>query len=215
METAIFKEMIGLISREKQRREWLLKGKDPDFAHDQWLFTDAPFVNELYLMLLLTLWHQFERELFNLTARVADDRKEINHQQHQEKVHQLQKGKGHVWDKIKNWVQTKSCKGYKSMETLRLLANSYKHDQSMKPSKKLLKWLKLKTDVNYAPLAESGAFRKGLAEFIGLEKDADYCEITSRFVDITCEFLTKVEKLPGLSRVRPGIASLNPKDFAK
>jgi hypothetical protein len=218
METAIFEEIIGLIKREKQRREWLLKGKDPDFAQDQWLFTDAPFVNELYLMLLITLRHQVERELVCLAARAVDDEPEISHITYLERLEQLRNEvrKPKNWDKkIEERLNLQSFREYLCIEILRLLSNSYKHNQFMEPDIYLLAQISLDSKINYASLPESDAFRKGLAEFIGLEKDADYCEITFRFVDIACKFLTKVEMLPGLSRVRPGTVSLNPKDFAE
>lgn len=214
METALFKEIIGVIKAEEERRESLLVDKDPEFAYDQWLFTDAPFVNELYLMLLVSLWHHIERDLFDLAAR-ADDGKEVSRHQHQEKISKLGKGKGSVWDKINNRLKPKSCEGYASLETLRLLANSYKHSQSMEPNNNLIKWLKLETGVPYAPLPESDALREGLAELIGLKKDTGYYEIAERFVKIASDFLTNMKSRTRLSRVKPGRVSCNPETFAR
>ena len=212
METDILRHMIAVIKAEEQRRRALLEDKDPNFAYDQWLFTDAPFVNELYLILLVSLRHQVERELVGLAARAADDGKEISGQQYQKRVRELRIGKRWDWQEINNRLKPESCEGYPSMEALRLLANSYKHDPSMEPNDDLLKLLKLETGVNYAPLPESNSLQEGLAEFIGLGKDTGYCDITARFVDIATDFLDKVRDQYGVSRVRWG---LNPKEFAR
>ena len=213
METRIFKEMISVIRAEQQRRASLLTDEDPNFAYDQWLFTDAPFVNELCLMLLVTLRHQVERELVGLAARAADDGKEINGQQYQEKVEQLRKRHGWDWTEINNRLRPESCKGYASMKALRLIANLYKHDPSKEPDEDLLQLFKLETGVNYDPLPESDALRKGLANFIGLGKDADYCDIAEMFVDIASDFLSKVRSRTKLSKVKWGAVSLT--DFAQ
>jgi len=215
METDIFKQMIAVIRAEEQRRESLLPDQDPNFAYDKWLFTDAPFINELCLMLLVTLRHQVERELVRLAARAADDGKEILGQQYQEKVKQLQIGKRWDWLEINNRLKPESCEGYAPMEALRLLANSYKHDPSMEPNDDLLKLLKLETGVNYAPLPESNSLREGLAEFIGLGKDTGYCDIAARLVDIASDFLANVQSRTRVSRVHWGPVSLHPKDFAR
>jgi hypothetical protein len=213
METDILKQMIAVIKAEEQRRWSLLTDKDPNFAYDQWLFTDGPFVSELCLMLLVSLNHQVERELVGLAARAADEGKEISGQQYKENVNQLKKE--NKWKEIKKRLKPESCKEWASMEALRLLANSYKHDPSIEPIDELLNKLNLQTGVNYAPLPESDALREGLAELIGLGKDTGYCDITTRFVDIASDFLANVQSRTRISRVQPGRVSFNPKDFAR
>ena len=207
--------MITVIRTEEERRVSLLTDKDPNFAYDQWVFKDEPFVNELCLMLLVALRHQIERELIGLAARAADDGKEISVKQYQEKVKQLRKGKVWDWKEIRNRLKLESCEGYASMEALRLLANSYKHGPSMEPGEDLLKWLNLETGVIYAPFPESDTLREGFAAFSGLGKGATYCDIVDRFVDIASDFLAKVQSRTTLNRVKRGAASLNPIDFAR
>jgi hypothetical protein len=220
MDTHILKAMIAVIRTEQQRRTSLLNVENPNFAYDQWLFTDEPFINELCLMFLVTLRHQVERKMVGLAARAVDDGKEISGQQYQEKVKQLRKtnpkGKNIGWDwkEINKRLKPKSCEKYKFTEALRLLANSYKHDPSMEPDEKLLRLLQLETGVNYAPLPESDSLRKGFADFIGLGKDADYCDIAERFVDIASDFLAKLKSRTKLSKVKWSAVSLNPNDFA-
>jgi hypothetical protein len=76
METGILKEVIAVIRAEQQRRASLLTDEDPNFAYDHWLFKDEPFVNELCLMLLVTLRHHVERELVRLArGRLTKGRK--------------------------------------------------------------------------------------------------------------------------------------------
>ena len=143
MKPGILKEMIAVIRAEQQRRASLLTEENSNFAYDQWLFTDEPFVNELCLMLLVTLRHQVERELVSLGARSGGEEAEINGQQYQEKVEQLRKGKGWDWKEIEDRLELKFCEGYEAMEALRFLANSYKHDPSMEPSEELMQLLNL------------------------------------------------------------------------
>lgn len=211
MEIDTLKQMIAVIRVEEQRRASLLTDQDQKFAYDQWLFTDKPFVNELCLMLLVTLRHQIEKELIWLAARAVDD-EEISDQQFYENLNQLRKTNG--LEKIKDRLKLGSSEGYQCTEALRLLANSYKHDPYMEPDHKLLDLLELETGVNYAPLPESDSLREGLAAFIGLEKDAGYCDIAERFVNIAKDFLVTVQSRTKLSRVKRSPVSLNPRDFA-
>ena len=82
----------------------------------------------------------------------------------------------------------------------------------MEPDEELLSLLSLETGVNYAPLPESDALRKGFASFIGLKEDADWCEITKQFVEIASNFLAEIETQTKLSKVNWGAISFDPKD---
>jgi hypothetical protein len=219
--TKILKELIAVIRIEQERRLSKLKDEDPNIAYDQWLFTDEPFLNELCLMLLVTLRHQIERELVGLAARADEGSEEISRQQFQEKVRQLRKtnrkGKNIGWDwmEMSKRLKLEFYEKYKFIEALRLLSNSYKHDPSMEPDEELLNLLSLETGVNYAPLPESDALRKGFADFIGLKEDANYCDIANQFLEVASNFLVEVESQAKLSKVNWGAASLNPNDFAR
>lgn len=221
MDTQILKDMIALARTEQERRTSLLNAEDPSFAYDQWLFRDKPFLNELCLMFLVTLRHQVERELVGLAARAAEGGREISGQQYQEKVKQLRKTNrkgrniGWNWNEIEKRLKLEACKKYDVIEALRLLANSYKHDVPMEPAGELLTLLQLETGVNYAPLPESDSLRGGLAGFIGLGKDAGYCDIAERFVDIASDFVAEVKRRTTLSKVEWGAVSLNPSDFGR
>lgn len=217
MDTRVLKEMITVIRAEQERRASLLMKEDSDFAYDRWLSTDEPFVNELCIMVLVTLRHQMERQLVSLAARADNDGKEISSQQYEGKVREIREGlrnpKG--WEKIKVRLSLESCEGYASTEVLRLLVNSYKHQPSMEPDEKLLKFLNLRTEVNYAPLPESPALKDGLATSIGLGKDAEYCDIVERFVDIASGFLANVQNRTKLSPVEWGHVSMDPDTFSR
>jgi hypothetical protein len=63
-----------------------LADEDPDLASDQWQFGDEPFVNELCLILLVAVWHQVEREVIWLAARVTGDGKQITREQYLKNV---------------------------------------------------------------------------------------------------------------------------------
>lgn len=199
------KGMVGVIRAEQQRRSDLLLETAPDAAHDHWLFTDTPFINELCLMLLVALRHHVERELVRFAARSTGDGKEINRQEYQARVAEergnLSRRGG--WGKMTATLKLKSCNGQKSMETLRFLVNSYKHNPSMEPDDKLLECLNLETGVNYAPIPESRSLQEALAVSIGLEKDASYYDIAEQFVEIAHSFLDDVQNKTKLSRVKP------------
>jgi hypothetical protein len=211
METRILKEMIGVVKAEEQRRVAELDNVDPYYADDRWLFTDRPFVNELYLMVLVTLRHQVERELVKIAARVGGH--EISGAEYQANVkreRELLRGGG--WGKLEVRLKLKSFPN-KYVETLRLLANSYKHVPAMEPEKELLNLLHLERDVKYAPLPESESLQEALGLFVGLGKDAAFYDIAEKFIDEASDYLDGVQRSVTLSPVKWGRASLNPKDF--
>ncbi len=222
VDTQILKDMITVIRTEQERRtSLLLQYKDPNLAYDQWLFTDGPFINELCFMFLVTLRHQIERELVLLAARSNENLKEISGQQYKERVNQLQitnnKGKNIGWDwkEIKKRLKLKTYDKYEFIESLHLLSNLYKHDPSNKPNNELLNLIHLEIGINYASFTESDDFRKGFAKFIGLNEDADYCDISERFVDISKDFLLNVKGRANLSEVKWGAVSLDPNNFER
>lgn len=214
MDAHVIRDIIDVIRTEQRRRASLLTDEDPNAAYDQWLFTDGPFVSEVCLMLLVGLWHQIDRELLGLAARAGDDGKDISPEEYQERVQRLpQRKKCRAF--ISGALKLDSCEGFTSLEALRLLANLYKHDFYMQPDKRLLRLLNLETGVDYARLPESDSVRERLAVFIGLGKDADYCDIAERFVYVAGRFLADVQSRTKLSRVRWGTLSNDPGDFAR
>jgi hypothetical protein len=221
VDTKTLKDMITVIKTERERRSALLQGEDPNFAYDQWLFTDEPFLNELCLMSLVALRHQIERELIRFAARWDEKQIEISGRQYQENIERLRrtnnKGQNIGWDwgEVDKRLNPKGIKNYEYIEALRLLSNLYKHEPSLKPDEGLLNLLQLKIGVNYAPLPESDALREGFANFLGLSSDSDYCDIAERFVDISNTFLTTVKSVSKLSKVKWGAISLNPDNSAR
>jgi hypothetical protein len=204
MEIRIFHEIIAIIRTEANRRDKDLKSLPKDAAYDHWLFVDQPFVNELCLMLLVSLSHQVESELVLLVERIVNDtRQEIAVDEYRVNVEKRRK---HLKEKKGNgWVKLYKDLGVKSgepepLKVLRLLANSYKHDPFMLPDTQLLTLLKLpdkrefpcrayKSKVVYASLSESCLLQKGLANFFHLAENADYCDIAAQFVDFASRFL--------------------------
>jgi len=207
MDTRIFRNMIEVIKAEQLRRQAELDSVDPNLQYDQWQFTDLPFVNELYLMVLLTLRHYVERELVKIAAREGHQGKEISDKDYAANVRQerealIGKNGKDGWKKLNIRLKLKQCKGYQHMEVLRFLANSYKHDPWLEPDKKLLKQLNLNLSLPYAPLPESAALQEGLAQFVGLRKDAPYCDTVEQFVNKAAAFLEDVQKQTVLSKVK-------------
>jgi hypothetical protein len=217
MEFDVWREMISVIRVEQKKRGALSPDEDVDSASDRWLFKDQPFINELCLMLLVALWHQLEREVVSLAARSTDDGQEINYQQYEQNVEKERKTLGNNprgwWKTISARFRIKSCEGHKSIDTLRLLANSYKHDPAMKPQKKLLEALNLNTEDKYARLPESESVQKAFATSLGLGMNASYCDIAGRCVDIASNFFLSMESQTTLSPIKPRRVSMMPRDF--
>jgi hypothetical protein len=98
------------------------------------------------------------------------------------------------------------------MKTLHLLANCYKHDPWLEPDVELLRHLKLETDHLYMPLPESSTFQEGLAAFVSIAKDSDWCDIAEEFLNRAEQFLADVKNGTALSRVRGGRVGIASKD---
>lgn len=213
--TRVFKEMIDVIRIEQERRSARLHDLydiHPDLPYDQWFSTDEPFLNELCLMLLVTLGHQIERGLLGLAARAGQDSEEISRQQYEENIKKFRKGIGWNWQEIRQRLKLKEEP--ESIIVLRFLSNCYKHDPSFLPDEELLNSLSLPTGVNYARLPESDDLREGLAKFIGLYGNADYCDIADKFIEIAADFLKEVESQANLSKFN-WVVSIDPDDAAR
>ncbi len=219
------REIIRVIEAERERRDFeRSKVEHPDFAYDQWLFTDGPFVGELCLVLLVAIRHQLERELVHLAARMTPDGSEIDGREFKQGVaseRESLRGKN-GWPKLIDKLQLKDVPEWNSsMRILQLLANSYKHNPWGEPDEKLLGHLRLDKGVNYAPLPASLALLDALVESLGLQDGTDHCDLAremlarvDRFLADVKERNTKVAEGPKLSPVRWGPVSMNPKDFA-
>ncbi len=73
MDTRIARDIVEVIRAEREKRIDRLADEDPDYAHDQWLFADEPFINDMCLMVLVALRHQVERRLVSLAARAGSE----------------------------------------------------------------------------------------------------------------------------------------------
>jgi hypothetical protein len=207
MNTSVAKEMIRVIRAERESRLARLPTEDPDFAYDEWLSTDEPFINDLCLTLLVALWHQVERELVHLAARVTSDGRELSLEQYWQRINkERQQLDKHGWEKtitvklklnnIDEWSR--------SMTTLRLLANSYKHHPSTKPKDLLLQHLApiTRPNLDYDSLPESQGFKAELAASLDLRDGANYCDIADELLARVDRFLAEVPKQSMLSPVK-------------
>ncbi len=210
MDLKIAREMIGVIKIERQDRSDRLKNEDPDFAFDQWLFTDEPFINDLCLLVLVALRHQVERELVFLAACAkAKVGPTISYKQYQNNVMRVREEiRKNGWKKVIAALSLESFAEWQTtMKTLQLVANCLKHEPKQEPDKELLKHLKLpskpvgRLNVRYMPLPESRSFKEGLAVSVNLPKDADYCTITETFVDLAERFLEGVRQETSLAQI--------------
>jgi hypothetical protein len=203
MDFRVAREMIGIIKTERQDRLDRLKNDNQDEAFHQWADIDEPFINDMCLMVLVALHHQLERELVFRAAR-ANRGFPMTWDQCQEGELKLQKrlsdrkSSNAAWSDLRANLNLVTFPRW--METLRLLANSFKHGLWQQPNKALLDHLRLPPKpegpliVDYAPLSQSRRFRSGLAASLGLANDADYCAITEAFMALIDELLWDVSQ---------------------
>lgn len=214
MDIKLPSDMIAVVKAERERRAALLDTVDPEYAYDYWVFTVEPFINELCLVLLVAIRHEVERELLSLVARTSNDGKPISRRAYLDRL-QDERGQlmAHGWKSlIKRLNLTSFPEWASSMKTLQLLANCYKHDPIRGPDEALLVHLKLDQTVKYDLLPDSRCFREGLALSLGLDKDADYCDIAEFLLAEANRFLTKVAKQPCVVTVKRGRVSLRSSD---
>jgi hypothetical protein len=211
MDFTTSKAVLAVIRQEADRRNAV--PRDPDWEYEQWL-ADTAFTYELCLIFLVALRHQLERELVKLAACAGYGGAEITRVQYQQSLDDLRKvGSGATdWKKVNGRLSITSTNRPSPIETLRLLANAYKHDPNTQPDQLLITHLGLKTTINYAELPESDALREGLAVNVGLANNSDYISIAERFIDEVQSFLDEIKKRVPLSRVRWGPVSLLPED---
>jgi hypothetical protein len=215
MDFTTSKAVLAVIRQESDRRNAL--ERDPNWAYEQW-HADNAFTNELCLILLVALRHQLERELVKLAALAGHGGVDLSRAQYQQRTDELRPLRKDG-SRVTDWTKVYSALGITSgnrpspIETLRLLANAYKHDPNAQPDQLLIAHLGLTTAINYAELPESDALREGLAVNVGLARDADYISMAERLIDYVQTFLDDLKKCVLLSRVRWGPVSLLPEDM--
>lgn len=207
-------QILTIIEAERdRRREALEKEEIWDYARDRWLFEELPFVNELCLTLIVAVWHQLEREIVHLAARATENGQPVNRWMYEENVRRRRKEA-----KTKGLASMLTHLGMDCpawMETLRLLANCYKHEPDRRPGEALLAQIELPLKpteplvVAYAPLAESRLFLGGLAASLGVEEHYDYCGIASTFISRAEDLLTQAKASSILSDIEWGPVSLS------
>lgn len=221
MDITLAEGMIAVIKSERERRIALLDAMDPDVAYDERLFVVEPFINELCLILLVAIRHQVERELLGVMARKSADGKPIARRDYLDRLRQERKllrpgakeKKRGMKRVIKELNLTRYPEWKGSMETLRLLANCYKHDPLGGPDEELLDHVNPQPRRNYDSLPNSECFREDLAQSLGLDPDTDYCGIIEFLLTEAKRFLANVGRQPGIATVKPGRVSLRVKDF--
>lgn len=201
MDVSDAKDFLRLVSAECERRAALLP--EGDDGYHQWMFTDLPFLHDLCILYLIAVRHHVERQLLFFASQATEHGNRITHEEFIAVRDSIATKRAGSWKEIVTRLKPETCARYETMETLRLLANSYKHDPHMKPMKELLERLRLDTTRNYMPLPESFALKEGLARFVGLPDDADFWTITHRYVEHAEEFLNAVKTQNRLSPIKP------------
>lgn len=201
------RNLLGVIREERKARLEKLDSLLAEHQADVWWIHEEPVINELYLMLLVSIRHQLERGLVFLSARRDADRQELTVEELEQCVQDERKA---LWDKKKGWVRLEKRLKLKEhpewsrgLKALQLLANSYKHDPLPGPDRALLKHRSLDCEIPYASLSESREFRAGLARYLGLQEGSNYSEITEFFLQLVEDFLGKLRESLSLAEVKP------------
>ena len=208
MNIGFIRQAIDAIRVERDRRSNEPQNEDPDVAQ-QWAFEDEVFINDMCLMMLVALRHEVERELLSLAARVGGGHA-ITRKQHEHnlEIQRMTLKKRDGWKKLIETLKLESFAEWESIEALRRLANCLKHEPTREPDKELLQHLRLPLlppgnhMVGYLPLPESDCFRKGLAGYLKLSTDTDYCLIADTFADLANQFVESVRRKTNLSPVQ-------------
>lgn len=190
MNAKLIKSLIELVKTEELSRENARSSMSPDAADCQATFYDTPLTNELYLLVLLFMWHEIEKEILLLAALSGSQATSpITRDEYRKEVVRLETLRP---DKRKKELEKRlpalDQGAWDLLDVLRLLANSFKHDPFDKPSDVLLKRLGLPENMNYAPLSESGAVRFGLGRFLGIGEGVEFSEI----VDAVRKFCDRI-----------------------
>jgi len=179
MNTKLIRSLVEFVQTEEQNRAVARESMSPEVAYDHAIFYDNPLTNELYLLVLLFMWHDIEKEILLASARSgvhgssAFSRDEFRNEV--ERLAGMSFKKRRI--EIEKRLPTIDRRSWDLLDLLRLLANSFKHDPFDKPDESLLKCLSLAPNMNYATLAESAAVRYGLGGFLGIGDDASFAEI--------------------------------------
>jgi hypothetical protein len=217
MNTKLIRSLTEFIRAEEDSRESLRASMSAEAAHCQAIFHDAPLTNELYLLVLLFMWHEIEKEIVLMAALSSvQNSSPLTRDDYQKEVEHLG---GMRYEKRKIEIERRlpalDARSWDLLDLLRLLANSFKHDPFDKPDHRLLKRLRLPENMNYASMAESGAVRSGLAQFLGIGDEATFSEIVEavrKSCDRTLFILQTGTPLRSFETER---VSLNPQTFER
>jgi hypothetical protein len=215
MNKKLIRSLVEFVKTEERNRATARESMSPEAAYDHAIFYDNPLTNELYLLVLLFMWHDIEKEIVLASARSGvQDSSPISRDDFRKEVERLA---GLTFEKrrieIEKRLPTIDRPSWDLLDLLRLLANSFKHDPFDKPDHRLLGRLSLAPNMNYATLAESGAVRYGLGRFLGIGDDVSFAEIVEE-IRKRCGRILLMLQAGTLSRpFKPERMSLNPDSF--
>jgi hypothetical protein len=69
MNTKLIRSLVEFVKTEESNRAAARESMSPEAAYDHAIFYDNPLTNELYLLVLLFMWHDIEKEIVLTSAR--------------------------------------------------------------------------------------------------------------------------------------------------
>lgn len=193
MNAGLIRSMLTVIALEEETRESIPANEEElQFGYDEWREEHLPFVNSMYLLVMVSIWHYVERELVRMAARVGDPVSKISFEDYKHAITKM--GKPGQLKRLKGILRLSDYSEWNTLDVLRLLANSYKHDPFDKPKRELLEALHLHLDpkANYRELNQSPALCDAFCSFLGLGVEAQYKDVARSYVDIAETFLNAV-----------------------
>lgn len=218
MNRKLVKSLVELVRTEERSREDLRASMSPDASYYKATFHDDPLTNELYLLVLLFMWHELEKEIVLMAAlSSAEDASPMTRDGHRQEVKRISKLKPEAKKRaaIEKRLPALDIRAWELLDVLRLLANSFKHNPFGKPNRQLLERLGLPENMNHGTLSESGAVRFGLGKFLGVGDDVSFSEIVDAVRKSCDRILLSLESGTPLRPWAHERVSLNPDTFER
>jgi hypothetical protein len=189
---SLLRSMITVIATEEDMRRSIPPDEaEAQLGYDEWREEHWPFLNDMYLLVMVAIWHATERALIRMAAQVGDPASKISADEYHAAVTTMAKPSKRTQRLVTALSLTK-YPHWRKLDTLRLLANCYKHDPFKRPQEDLLKALGLDHTLNYAGLHESSKLCAGFCSLLKLGPETQYKHVASSYLDIAERFLKEV-----------------------
>lgn len=215
MDTKLIRSMITVIATEEEMRKSIPSDADEaQYGYDEWRMEDWPLLNNMYLLVMVSIWHSIERDLVLLAARRGDPTSKIPFEEYKSCVTAIANTRQRL-RRLKKELKLSAFSDWRALDALRLLANCYKHDPFNEPQDELLKALGLDRAACYASLNESPALCEAFCSALGLGAEAQYKDVAKAYLEIADRFIKEVRTKTPLRPHKARRVSFRAADLAR